>query len=89
MAALPSQPQLDPHLHQQQRFVQAHGKEEEEHEATLLVRHLPEAIPQDTLTRLFSHYGASSVRPCAGGRYPQSSTSLELFIFNGSFLIML
>ncbi|MQL91397.1 hypothetical protein Taro_024018 [Colocasia esculenta] len=35
---------------------------------TLLVRHLPEAIPQDMLTRLFSFYGASSVRPCAGGR---------------------
>ncbi|XP_058107735.1 U11/U12 small nuclear ribonucleoprotein 65 kDa protein isoform X2 [Magnolia sinica] len=36
--------------------------------ATLLVRHLPEAIPHDTLSRLFSHYGASYVRPCAGGR---------------------
>ncbi|XAR64910.1 hypothetical protein NMG60_11008802 [Bertholletia excelsa] len=36
--------------------------------ATLLVRHLPEAIPRDTLSRLFSHYGASSVRPCNGGR---------------------
>ncbi|KAL0334496.1 UNVERIFIED_CONTAM: U11/U12 small nuclear ribonucleoprotein [Sesamum radiatum] len=35
---------------------------------TLLVRHLPEAIPHDTLTRLFSHYGASSVRPCSHGR---------------------
>ncbi|KAL5707603.1 hypothetical protein ACHQM5_018490 [Ranunculus cassubicifolius] len=32
---------------------------------TLLVRHLPEAIPQDTLSRLFSHYGASSLRACA------------------------
>ncbi|XP_062113658.1 U11/U12 small nuclear ribonucleoprotein 65 kDa protein [Humulus lupulus] len=37
--------------------------------ATLLIRHLPEAIPEDTLSRLFSHYGASSVRPCsANGR---------------------
>lgn len=36
--------------------------------ATLLVRHLPEAIPYDVLYRLLSHYGASSVRPCAGGR---------------------
>ncbi|CAL9088184.1 unnamed protein product [Musa acuminata var. zebrina] len=36
--------------------------------ATLLVRHLPEAMPYDVLSRLFSHYGASSVRPCAGGR---------------------
>ncbi|POO00326.1 Splicing factor-like protein [Trema orientale] len=33
--------------------------------ATLLIRHLPEAIPEDTLSRLFSHYGASSVRPCS------------------------
>ncbi|XP_006853102.2 U11/U12 small nuclear ribonucleoprotein 65 kDa protein isoform X1 [Amborella trichopoda] len=40
----------------------------EEKTATLLVRHLPEAIPHETLSRLFSHYGASSVRPCAGGR---------------------
>lgn len=38
--------------------------------ATLLIRHLPEAIPEDTLSRLFSHYGASSVRPCSSnGRY--------------------
>ncbi|XP_039128051.1 U11/U12 small nuclear ribonucleoprotein 65 kDa protein [Dioscorea cayenensis subsp. rotundata] len=36
--------------------------------ATLLVRHLPEAITHEMLSRLFSHYGASSVRPCAGGR---------------------
>eukprot|EP01018_Ginkgo_biloba_P029036 Gb_08333 [translate_table: standard] len=36
--------------------------------ATLLVRHLPEALPTDTLMRLFSHYGASAVRPCAAGR---------------------
>lgn len=35
---------------------------------TLLVRHLPESIPLDTLTRLFSHYGASSVRPFSHGR---------------------
>lgn len=35
---------------------------------TLLVRHLPEAIPFETLSRLFSHYGASSVRPCSRGR---------------------
>lgn len=33
-----------------------------------MVRHLPEAIPHDMLSRLFSHYGASSVRPCAGGK---------------------
>ncbi|KAL6902216.1 hypothetical protein ACP4OV_005092 [Aristida adscensionis] len=36
--------------------------------ATLLVRHLPEAITQEMLSRLFSHYGATSVRPCAGGK---------------------
>lgn len=36
--------------------------------ATLLVRHLPDAIPHDTLLRLFSHYGAASVRPCSSGR---------------------
>ncbi|KAK3011833.1 hypothetical protein RJ639_010827 [Escallonia herrerae] len=36
--------------------------------STLFVRHLPEAIPPDTLARLFSHYGASSVRPCTSGR---------------------
>ncbi|KAL3506680.1 hypothetical protein ACH5RR_032062 [Cinchona calisaya] len=36
--------------------------------STLLIRHLPEAIPPETLSRLFSHYGASSVRPCSHGR---------------------
>ncbi|TYG95593.1 hypothetical protein ES288_A11G280400v1 [Gossypium darwinii] len=36
--------------------------------ATLLIRHLPEAIPPETLLRLFSHYGASSVRPCSSGK---------------------
>uniref|UniRef100_A0A1D1XIR6 RNA-binding protein 40 n=1 Tax=Anthurium amnicola TaxID=1678845 RepID=A0A1D1XIR6_9ARAE len=35
---------------------------------TLLVRHLPEAMPQQVLARLFSYYRASSVRPCAAGR---------------------
>ena len=35
---------------------------------TLLIRRIPEAIPHDTLTRLFSHYGASCVRPCTTGR---------------------
>ncbi|KAK1435055.1 hypothetical protein QVD17_00814 [Tagetes erecta] len=40
-----------------------------ENEATtLLIRYLPEAIPHDTLSRLFSHYGASCVRPCTSGR---------------------
>ncbi|KAI3823312.1 hypothetical protein L1987_04747 [Smallanthus sonchifolius] len=40
----------------------------EKETATLLIRHLPEAIPHDTLSRLFSHYGASCVRPCTSGR---------------------
>ncbi|XP_059647288.1 U11/U12 small nuclear ribonucleoprotein 65 kDa protein isoform X2 [Cornus florida] len=40
----------------------------EDASVTLLIRHLPEAIPYDTLSRLFSHYGASSLRPCASGR---------------------
>ncbi|XP_044499464.1 U11/U12 small nuclear ribonucleoprotein 65 kDa protein [Mangifera indica] len=39
-----------------------------EESVTLLVKHLPEAITHDTLTRLFSHYDASSVRPCSTGR---------------------
>ncbi|KAJ8630503.1 hypothetical protein MRB53_023826 [Persea americana] len=66
MAALPSQPQFEPQMQQHQHFVQAHG--EEVHAATLLVRHLPKAIPHETLSRLFAHDGASSVRPCADGR---------------------
>ncbi|PQM37601.1 U11/U12 small nuclear ribonucleoprotein 65 kDa protein isoform X1 [Prunus yedoensis var. nudiflora] len=32
---------------------------------SLLIRHLPEAIPEETLFRLLSHYGASSVRSCS------------------------
>lgn len=35
---------------------------------TLLVRHLPEGLPADTLKRLFSHYGASDFRLCQSGR---------------------
>lgn len=35
---------------------------------TLMIRHLPEAIPQETLSRLLSHYGASTVRPCTSER---------------------
>ncbi|KZV57833.1 RNA binding protein [Dorcoceras hygrometricum] len=37
--------------------------EEEKGTVRLLVRHLPEAIPHQTLSAIFSHYGASSVRP--------------------------
>ncbi|XP_057437670.1 U11/U12 small nuclear ribonucleoprotein 65 kDa protein [Lotus japonicus] len=36
--------------------------------ATLIIKHLPEAIPHDTLSRLLSHYNASSVRPCSAAR---------------------
>ncbi|XP_021764164.1 U11/U12 small nuclear ribonucleoprotein 65 kDa protein-like [Chenopodium quinoa] len=36
--------------------------------STLLIRHLPEAIPFDTLSRLFSHYGALAARPCTSAR---------------------
>ncbi|XP_008225267.1 PREDICTED: U11/U12 small nuclear ribonucleoprotein 65 kDa protein isoform X1 [Prunus mume] len=35
------------------------------HRVSLLIRHLPEAIPEETLFRLLSHYGASSVRSCS------------------------
>ncbi|XP_027349866.1 U11/U12 small nuclear ribonucleoprotein 65 kDa protein isoform X1 [Abrus precatorius] len=35
---------------------------------TLLIKHLPEAIPHDTLSRILSNFGASSVRPCCSGR---------------------
>ncbi|KAH9784362.1 rna-binding region-containing protein 3 [Citrus sinensis] len=44
------------------------NKQEAENLVTLLIKHLPDAIPQDTLSRIFSHYGASSVRPCSAGR---------------------
>ncbi|KAJ9179937.1 hypothetical protein P3X46_008247 [Hevea brasiliensis] len=48
--------------------VKTEGGEAEARVVTLLIRHLPEAIPHETLSRLFSHYSASSFRPCAGGR---------------------
>uniref|UniRef100_A0A2P2QMW5 U11/U12 small nuclear ribonucleoprotein 65 kDa protein-like n=1 Tax=Rhizophora mucronata TaxID=61149 RepID=A0A2P2QMW5_RHIMU len=76
MAAAPwSQALMNPQMQlpQQQHLgeVKAEGVEEEaaaEGVVTLLVRHLPEAIPQDTVTRLFSHYGAIAVRACNAGR---------------------
>lgn len=46
-----------------QQFTRNSGEESSSSVVTLLVRHLPEAIPHDTLTRLLSHYGASYVRP--------------------------
>ncbi|XP_066351382.1 U11/U12 small nuclear ribonucleoprotein 65 kDa protein-like [Miscanthus floridulus] len=56
-------PATPPPLHQQQQQGPAPAGA-----ATLLVRHLPEAITQEMLSRLFSHYGATSVRPCSGGK---------------------
>ncbi|XP_068637308.1 U11/U12 small nuclear ribonucleoprotein 65 kDa protein [Aristolochia californica] len=67
----PSQPNPDPlrpHVGVMGVKDSTSERQEETPEATLLVRHLPEAISGDTLSRFFSHYGASSVRPCAGGR---------------------
>lgn len=63
-------PLVPPAIHPQLQTAQnsGHHLQLNEHETTLLVRHLPEAIPQETLSRLFSHYGASSVRPCSHGR---------------------
>lgn len=45
-----------------------HWPMEEVKESTLLIRHLPEAIPHETLSRLLSNYGATSIRPCTSGR---------------------
>jgi hypothetical protein len=71
MAALPSsfsssasQHYINPQ-NQMPQEEEAKASEAEEAVITLLIRHLPEAIPLDTLSRLFSHYGASSVRPCS------------------------
>ncbi|XP_058218185.1 U11/U12 small nuclear ribonucleoprotein 65 kDa protein [Rhododendron vialii] len=63
-------PQTTPHVVYNQGTATAASSEspEETAAATLLIRHFPEAIPHDTLSRLFSHYGASSVRPCTTGR---------------------
>uniref|UniRef100_A0A0E0GLU1 RRM domain-containing protein n=1 Tax=Oryza nivara TaxID=4536 RepID=A0A0E0GLU1_ORYNI len=62
----PATPSLAPPPPPQQQQQQPPGSAPPA--ATLLVRHLPEAIPQEMLSRLFSHYGATSVRPCAGGK---------------------
>lgn len=53
---------------EQQQQLGFEGAKPSEAMITLLIRHLPEAIPHDTLSRLFSHYGASSVRPCSAPR---------------------
>lgn len=49
--------------------VRQHWAMEEVKECTLLIRHLPEAIPHETLSRLLSNYGATSIRPCTTARY--------------------
>ncbi|KAK7377743.1 hypothetical protein VNO80_03175 [Phaseolus coccineus] len=35
---------------------------------TLLIKHLPEDIPHDTLSRIFANFGAFLVRPCSSAR---------------------
>ncbi|XP_075109927.1 U11/U12 small nuclear ribonucleoprotein 65 kDa protein-like isoform X13 [Nicotiana tabacum] len=50
-----------------------HLPREEAKECTLLIRHLPEAVPHETLSRLLSNYGASSIRPCTSGRFESGS----------------
>ncbi|KOM38518.1 hypothetical protein LR48_Vigan03g190000 [Vigna angularis] len=35
---------------------------------TLLIKHLPEAIPHDTLSLIFANFGAFSARPCSSSR---------------------
>ncbi|KAJ4793229.1 hypothetical protein LUZ62_044475 [Rhynchospora pubera] len=56
---LPHQPQPQPQPPLQPSSLET---------TTLLVKHLPEAMTEEMLSRLFSHYGASSVRPCAAGK---------------------
>ncbi|KVH90700.1 Nucleotide-binding, alpha-beta plait [Cynara cardunculus var. scolymus] len=51
-----------------QNMGEVSSRPPEKEAVTLLIRHLPEAIPHDTLSRLFSHYGASRVHPCTTGR---------------------
>lgn len=63
--------QFSHHLHHQWPQQQPGDSQEGETQrvvSTLLVKHLPEALPAETLMRLFSHYGASAVRPCVAGR---------------------
>ncbi|XP_022744183.1 U11/U12 small nuclear ribonucleoprotein 65 kDa protein-like isoform X5 [Durio zibethinus] len=77
MAAIPSsQPFSNPQM-QQFGYQVVEGATSNPLEldslSTLLIRHLPEAIPHDTLLRLFSHYGASSVRPCSSGMMRNSA----------------
>uniref|UniRef100_A0A7N0ZWM2 RRM domain-containing protein n=1 Tax=Kalanchoe fedtschenkoi TaxID=63787 RepID=A0A7N0ZWM2_KALFE len=71
MANLPATPSFfNPQMHHvgYQGAVEGSSNLREEGSATLLIKHLPDAIPHDTLSRLFSHYGASAVRPGTSGR---------------------
>jgi U11/U12 small nuclear ribonucleoprotein SNRNP65 len=89
MAAVPSSSStvLQHYINPQNQMRQegeakAFNGEAEEAVVTLLIRHLPEAIPLDTLSRLFSHYGASSVRPCSAPKCVDSFFLLFLLCFN-------
>ncbi|CAM8947861.1 unnamed protein product [Rhodiola kirilowii] len=57
-----------PHHVGYQGTVEGSSNLKEEGSITLLIRHLPDAIPLETLSRLFSHYGACAVRPGTSGR---------------------
>ncbi|CAM8956779.1 unnamed protein product [Rhodiola kirilowii] len=57
-----------PHHVGYQGTVEGSSNLKEEGSITLLIRHLPDAIPPETLSRLFSHYGACAVRPGTSGR---------------------
>ncbi|KAL6199975.1 hypothetical protein ACLB2K_029757 [Fragaria x ananassa] len=52
-------------LHHQQQQQMGIEEPSSSSKASLLIRHLPEAIPEETLFRLLSYYGASSVRSCS------------------------
>ena len=79
---------------EQQQQLGFEGAKPSEAVITLLIRHLPEAIPHDTLSRLFSHYGASSVRPCSAPRYPlpfsfNQNTQLPFFFIHHNSMYFL
>ncbi|KAI3718284.1 hypothetical protein L6452_19148 [Arctium lappa] len=50
-----------------QNMGEVSARPPEKEAATLLICHLREAIPHDTLSRLFPHYEASCARPCTTG----------------------
>jgi len=68
-----SNPSPHGHMHQHQFALQGTESKPCDAEslvpATLLIKHLPEAIPDVTLSRILANFGASSVRPCSTGRY--------------------